>query len=99
VTLAGVNPGELASTVMVPAALVDSTSAMHHAGKGFARTALIGFVAGRVAVANADRFPLAETRKLTSLSAIGSPGPARPAPRRRTSPRLHHRPKSLAGPP
>src|ERR1035438_2462063 len=73
VTLDGVNPGALASNTMFPAALVDCTRAMQRpekalrglhqghaeAGKGLARSALIGFVVGWVAVAGADHFTLA----------------------------------------
>ena len=72
VTLAGVNPGELASTVMVPAAFVDSTSAIDMPEKALRELPrsdswLVGSPLPTPIV-----LPGPETLKLTSLSAIGT---------------------------
>ena len=72
VTLAGVNPGELASTVMVPAALLDCTRAIQRPENALRELPGSGsWLVGSPLPTPITR-PEPETRKVTWLSAIAT---------------------------
>src|ERR1019366_6992441 len=71
VTLAGVNPGELASTVRFPAALVDCTRAMQRPENALRELPLSGSWLAGSPLPVPITLPWPETRKFTSLPAIG----------------------------
>ena len=71
VTEAGVNPGELASTVIFPAAFLDCTTAMQRPQKAFRELAPSGSWLVGSPLPTPATLPWPETRKLTWLSASG----------------------------